>query len=100
MKLASKAMITVLCCGLFMLAARPAATGPAPQDLKPTEVEFFEKKIRPVLAAQCYMCHSAQSKKPQGGLLLDTREGLLTGGASGLPAVDPGDPEKGTLIKA
>jgi len=100
MKLASKAMITVLCCGLFMLAARPAVTGPAPQDLKPAEVEFFETKIRPVLAAQCYLCHSAQSKKPQGGLLLDTREGLLTGGASGLPAVVPGDPEKGTLIKA
>ena len=40
------------------------------------------------------------SKKIQrGGLLLDTRDGLLTGGDTG-PAVVPGDPEKSLLIKA
>ncbi|MDQ3652647.1 MAG: DUF1553 domain-containing protein [Acidobacteriota bacterium] len=63
-------------------------------------VEFFESKIRPVLAEQCYMCHSAKSKKPQGGLVLDTRDGMLKGGASGVPAVVPGEPEKSLLMKA
>jgi hypothetical protein len=63
-------------------------------------VEFFEKKIRPVLVESCYQCHSAQAKKPQGGLLLDSREAMRTGGASGQPAVIPGDPDKSLLIRA
>ena len=29
----------------------------------PEQVEFFENKIRPVLAQNCYKCHSTQSKK-------------------------------------
>jgi hypothetical protein len=63
-------------------------------------VEFFEKKIRPILADNCLGCHSAKSKRPAGGLLLDSREGVLRGGASGQPAVVPGDPEKSLLLKA
>ena len=39
--------------------------------------EFFEKKIRPVLADNCYACHSSKMKKPMGGLVLDTKAGLL-----------------------
>ncbi|MBI3851130.1 MAG: PSD1 domain-containing protein [Verrucomicrobia bacterium] len=62
-------------------------------------VEFFEKRIRPLLVEHCYKCHSAQSEKVKGGLLLDTREGLLKGGDTG-PAIVPGDPEKSLLIKA
>jgi hypothetical protein len=61
--------------------------------------EFFEKNIRPLLAENCYKCHSAESEKIKGGLLLDTREGLLKGGENG-PAIVPGDPEKSLLIKA
>jgi len=38
-------------------------------------VEFFEKKIRPVLASQCYACHSSKLKTPMGGLVLDTKAG-------------------------
>jgi len=63
------------------------------------EIEFFEKKIRPVLLEQCEACHSAALEEPMGGLRVDTREGLLTGGASG-PAVKPGDPQKSLLLKA
>jgi hypothetical protein len=62
-------------------------------------VEFFEKKIRPVLVERCYECHSAESKKVKGGLRLDTRDAVLKGGDSG-PALLPGDPEKSLLIKA
>src|SRR6266487_3643695 len=62
-------------------------------------VEFFEKKIRPLLVERCDKCHSAQSEKVKGGLTLDTREGLLKGGDSGATIV-PSDPEKSLLIKA
>ncbi|MCI0744538.1 MAG: PSD1 and planctomycete cytochrome C domain-containing protein [Verrucomicrobia subdivision 3 bacterium] len=63
-------------------------------------VDFFEKKIRPVLVERCYKCHSASSEKLKGGLLLDTREGMLKGGETGKPAIVPGDPEASLLIEA
>ncbi len=62
-------------------------------------VEFFEKKIRPILVDQCYSCHSAQAKKLKGGLKLDTRDGVLKGGDTG-PAIVPGKPDESLLIKA
>jgi hypothetical protein len=73
-------------------SAEPGAAG----------VEFFEQKIRPVLVERCYSCHSteaAQNKKLRGGLLLDSREALRKGGDSG-PAIVPGKPDAGTLLKA
>ncbi|HYV32088.1 MAG TPA: DUF1549 domain-containing protein, partial [Candidatus Binatia bacterium] len=69
-------------------AADPASAG----------LEFFEKKIRPLLVAHCYQCHSAESKKSQGGLLLDSIGGLLKGGESG-PAIVPGAPDRSLLLK-
>lgn len=62
-------------------------------------IEFFEKRIRPVLAEHCYECHSASAKKLGGNLLLDSREGVHKGGDTG-PAVEPGKPESSLLIKA
>ncbi len=62
-------------------------------------VEFFEQHVRPVLVEHCYGCHSAKAEKVKGGLMLDTRAGLLKGGDSG-PAIVPGDPDKSLLIKA
>jgi hypothetical protein len=62
-------------------------------------IEFFEKKVRPILVEHCYECHSSASKKVKGGLLLDTRDGVLKGGDNG-PAIVPGDPEKSLLVKA
>src|SRR6185436_6039984 len=84
--------VVVLLCGahlLFAADAQPDAAG----------IEFFEKKIRPLLMENCYKCHSHESEKVKGGLLLDTREGLLKGGDTG-PAMIPGDPEKSLLIKS
>ena len=65
----------------------------------PEGIEFFEKRIRPILVNHCYECHSVESKKKKGGLLLDTRDGLIKGGSSG-PALLAGDPEKSLLIRA
>lgn len=62
------------------------------------EIEFFEKRIRPVLVEHCYRCHS-QEKRQRGGLHLDSRAAMLKGGDSG-PALVPGDPEKSRLIHA
>src|SRR5262245_65732 len=59
---------------------------------------FFESKIRPVLAEQCYQCHSTGGKQ-RGGLMLDSRDGVRKGGDHG-PALAPGKPNDSLLIKA
>ena len=63
----------------------------------PGEIEFFEKRIRPVLAEKCYPCHSAKVNA-MSGLRLDSKAGILKGGIRG-PAIAPGEPEKSLLIK-
>ncbi len=63
------------------------------------QLEFFEKEVRPVLAEHCYSCHSVKSKKLQAELLVDSRDGLLSGGDSG-PAIVPGDVDASMLIEA
>ncbi len=65
----------------------------------PEGINFFEKKIRPLLVERCYKCHSHEGEKIKGGLTLDTRDGLLKGGDTG-PALVPGDVEQSLLIKA
>lgn len=62
-------------------------------------IEYFEKKIRPLLVKHCYECHAEGAKKIGGEFLLDTREGTQKGGGSGA-AVVPGDPEASLLIQA
>jgi hypothetical protein len=63
-----------------------------------TDVEFFEAKIRPVLVQRCYSCHNSKMAAPKGDLVLDTKEGLLEGGASG-PALVPGNAAESRLLK-
>src|SRR5437868_12986155 len=88
----------ILWSAVVLAAAAPARAddGKAPD---PAAVEFFEKKVRPVLAERCFECHSAAAKKKRGGLQLDSRAAVLKGGDSG-PAVRPGEPEKSLLVKA
>jgi len=82
---------------LFPLLALAAnAADPKPAD---EQIAFFEKNIRPVLVKNCYDCHSAKSEKVKGGLLLDTRDGLLKGGDTGA-AVVPGKLDESLLIGA
>ncbi len=61
-------------------------------------LDFFEKRVRPLLADNCYTCHSANTKT-MGELRVDDRNGLLHGGGRG-PAIMVGDPEKSLLIEA
>src|ERR1700722_13172295 len=77
-------LLGVLC---VPLAAQPPGAG------------FFESKIRPVLATKCYACHSSNLKAPMGGLVLDSKAGLLKGGATG-PIVIPGKPAESRILQA
>ena len=70
----------------------------AKDKITPAQLEFFETKIRPVLAESCYECHNSVNKK-KGKLALDWREPMLKGGSEGL-AVVPGKPEESLLIKS
>ncbi|HTS29006.1 MAG TPA: PSD1 and planctomycete cytochrome C domain-containing protein [Bryobacteraceae bacterium] len=58
--------------------------------------DFFEMKVRPVLAERCYACHASTA---MSGLRLDSREAMLKGGSRGASIV-PGDPEKSLLVAA
>ena len=82
-----------------MLAASLFSALATVNSLASEGAEFFEQKIRPVLAERCYQCHSATSQKLKGGLHLDSREGALKGGDT-RSAIIPGDPEKSLLIEA
>jgi hypothetical protein len=74
-----------------------AQTPPAPS---PEGIAYFEKNIRPLLAANCYGCHSSKLASPMSGLTLDSKAGMLRGGKTGVPAVVPGRPEDSLIVAA
>ncbi len=85
----------VLALSLGMLGGQ--AQSPTPASAAPAGIEFFETRIRPVLAQDCYECHRT-GKKLRGGLALDHRQALLLGGDSG-PALVPGNPDASLLLR-
>jgi len=84
--------VFVLILGVTAALAAEPKSGPGGDD-------FFESKVRPVLAEHCYKCHSAEARALKGGLRLDSLDGMRKGGDSG-PAVVPGDLEMSLLVKA
>lgn len=74
------------------LTAADASPAPAAD-----QVEFFEKKIRPIFVSHCYNCHSADTKNA-GGLRVDDIDGLLTGGDEG-PGIVPGKPDDSLVLE-
>jgi cytochrome c553 len=76
-----------------------AAIAPAPASISAADLQFFETRVRPILVDRCYKCHSHDADKIKGGLMLDTREGMLHGGDTG-PAIAPGKPEDSLLVDA
>src|SRR6478609_3178753 len=75
----------------FACALLPAAA-PAADPPKREHLDFFENKVRPVLAEHCYTCHGP--KKQSAGLRLDTAAGFKQG------AVVGGDPAKSRLLRS
>ena len=101
MKASIKIAAASLLIGFYLLCLHLSTRSvSAQQEPSRAGLEFFEKKIRPVLESSCYMCHSTTSRRLQGGLLLDSREGMLKGGNSGQAAIIPGDPGRSPLIQA
>src|SRR5438132_552170 len=88
-------------CFILVLMAGAVAAEEAPQAAPddPAGIEFFEKKIRPLLTERCHSCHSAAATKLKGGLRLDSLDTAMKGGDSG-PALVPGKPEKSLLVEA
>ncbi len=91
----------------FTLAqARAVATSPPPQSATPgapskDQLDFFESRIRPIFAANCYQCHSGSLNPPKGEPSeLDWQGGVGKKGGDSGPAIVPGDPEKSLLIQA
>ncbi len=91
-KVCSKATMRLLAT-VFLLSAAMRGAEPQSQAASP---DFFETKIRPILAGSCYSCHTNSAL---GGLRLDSREAMLKGGGRG-PALVPGDPDRSLLVKA
>ena len=83
-----------VCLTACLVAAPAFAAGPKP---KPEGVEFFESKVRPILAEHCYSCHG--EKKQSSGLRLDTKAGVMKG-TDEAAVVVPGEPDKSPLVKA
>ncbi|MBW3597841.1 MAG: DUF1549 domain-containing protein, partial [Planctomycetes bacterium] len=73
-------------------AAAAAETAPTADEIK-----FFETHVRPLLANNCFKCHS--EKKQNGNLRLDSPGAMLAGGDSGA-AIEPGAPDASLLLEA
>ena len=84
----------IILSGIIAVATPVFAADPTKEQL-----DFFEQKVRPLLADNCYSCHSVAEGKSKGGLTLDTKEGTLKGGDTG-KAVVPGDVSKSLIYEA
>lgn len=85
--------------GLFLaLLAALFPSGMVAIEQSPTaeQIEFFEKKVRPVLAANCAKCHNPKARVAE--LDLTTAEGFRQGGESG-PLVNREHPEQSRLLQ-
>ncbi|MEM8670347.1 MAG: PSD1 and planctomycete cytochrome C domain-containing protein [Planctomycetota bacterium] len=85
--------------GLLLLVVTGMASIANAQQPSAAQIRFFETSIRPALVKYCYECHSVEAGDSEGGLLVDTRTGLLQGGNAG-PAIVPGNAEASLIWKA
>ena len=83
--------LTLFCLAIWISPTLATAT--------PEQVTFFENEVRPLLANNCFECHSATAKKLQAGLRVDSLKGILRGGDSG-PAIEPGKPGESMIMSA
>src|SRR5215475_5893723 len=93
-RLTKIALLLTLLFGLAVLRAQSVSRAVASDGA--TQEEFFEKKIRPIFAANCQRCHNAKSRV--AGLDLTTAEAFQRGGASG-PVINKEKPEESLLLK-
>ena len=82
-------------CPRILLVIVPALVC-ALQAQTPEQTEFFEKKIRPVLAQNCQGCHNAKLKS--AALDLSTAGGFYAGGQTG-PVFELDKPGNSRILK-
>lgn len=82
---------------MLALALPSASVLEAAEPPTPEQIEFFEKRIRPLFVAHCYECHGPDRAK--GGLRLNSGDAVRRGGDSG-PVIVPGKPDESLLIEA
>jgi hypothetical protein len=94
-------LVALLLLPLTLVAGSARSQEPDSPSEKPSRqaVAFFENNIRPLLVDRCYECHSSKLAEPEGGLLLDSRAGVMAGGTHG-PVIVPGKPDESLLIQA
>lgn len=76
--------VLLLACGLPGSGACGGGGSADAVEIAEADLHFFETRIRPVLIAECSSCHAAGADEIAAGLRLDHREGLLSGGQSGM----------------
>ncbi len=92
-------VLSALLCGLNCFAATdevPVANIPTPSRFG---VDFFETQVRPLLTRRCSECHSTETGAENGGLILESAEGIASGGSRG-PMISKDNPEKSLLLHA
>lgn len=94
------ALAVIGCLSAFSPRAAQAETNSAsaPQ-FDASQLEYFEKHVRPILVQRCYECHGPDAETPGGGLYLTSRSAILEGGDSGASIV-PGKADESPLIEA
>ncbi len=95
-----KLFISLFCFICFLgleLAANNFFFNPVSAAQTTDPAEFFEKRIRPLLVANCAKCHNPKAQVAQ--LDLTTAEGFAKGGESGL-LINKEKPEESRLLKA
>ena len=97
---ASRDVALAICFIAFVSGSSPDAVFAGPDDSRDAAgLEFFERRIRPILVEHCLECHGEDPGTIKGDLDLTTAAGVLKGGDSG-PSIVPGDPDASPLYVA
>ena len=99
---AAKIALAVLAPALSLGAAAAwrgpgrAAQTSGPLVYPSASTEFYTAHVQPIFQANCFRCHAGLNHR--GGLVLDSRAGMLKGGHDGA-AIVPWHPEQSLLVK-
>ena len=81
-------------------AARAADAGRVDEPDPGTAERLFATKVLPLLREKCFACHGDDPADVRGAFDVRSREGMLTGGESGEPAIVPDDPDASPLVQS
>src|SRR5947209_5938659 len=93
----SRTVLPQVCVFLVLATASAVSTAAPAAAIPAQQQQFFESKVRPLLAEHCFSCHG--EKKQKGGLRLDSPAAALKGGKNGVVLV-PGKPGQSRLVVA